>query len=164
MDDFVKNLEASLRGLPALVTGLLGAGGLYKLIEKLLDNRDKAAERESKEDGDRAKADAERIKELEAQLIPLAQKAAALEWCQKDNTKLETENKTLHQRVYDLGIELRQSQTVANGYKVISELFDDDEGRAFLRRKMEARREREKAERQQQHGDTQTETPKESDG
>lgn len=124
-----------------MVAGLLGAGGLYKLIEKLLDNRDKAAAREAVHDGERAKADADRLRELEKMLIPLAQKAAEAEWLAKENARVEEENKTLRSVLHDSEIERIQALTVANGYKVFADLFSDDVGIAFLKARMEAKRE-----------------------
>ena len=131
-----------MQGFPAVVTGLLGAGGLYKLIEKLLDNRDKAAAREAALDGERGKADAERIKELEARLFPLAEKAAAAIWLEKENERVERENEELRRELRESEIERIQAQTVANGYKVFADLFADDEGRAFLKARFDASREK----------------------
>jgi hypothetical protein len=133
----------ALQGWPAIILWLLGGGSLYKIIDRLLDNRNQGAGREASADLERGKADAERIKELQAMLIPLAEKAALAGFYEKENAKQETQIADMTQKIYNLGVELRQSQTVAGGYKVISELFDDDEGRAFLRRKIEMKRERE---------------------
>lgn len=131
-----------MQGFPAVITGLLGAGGLYKLIEKLLDNRDKAAARESALDDQRVKADVERIRELENKILPLAEKAAAAAWLEKENERVEKENEALKRELKESEIERIQAQTVANGYKVFADLFADDEGRAFLKARFDALRER----------------------
>lgn len=140
----VNNILASLNGLPALATGLLGAGGLYKLIEKLLDIRDKAAEREAVAGGERSKADSERIKELEARLFPLAERAATATFLEKENERVEAENVELRRELRVEQIERIQAQTVANGYKVFADLFTDDEGKAYLKAKFEAQKARER--------------------
>lgn len=140
--DILTALGASLQGLPAVLTGLLGAGGLYKLIEKLLDNRDKAAARELASDGERGKADAERIRELESKILPLAERAAAAAWLEKENERVERENEELKRELRESEIERIQALTVANGYKVFADLFADEEGRAFLKARFDAVRER----------------------
>jgi hypothetical protein len=142
LDQILASIQSSASGFPALITGLLGAGGLYKLLEKWMDNRNAEAGRKAVATTERHKADAERIKELEAQLIPALKQLGELEWCKRDNTRLERENSQLKAQVKELEIDLIQEKTVAGGFAGLVDLLSDAESVEWLRRKSLERQKR----------------------
>lgn len=141
------NTAATVDGIMSAAKGILAGGCgvtlatiVYRVFFKILDNRDKHTGRVMGQEDSTRKQLGERVKDLEQQLIPLAQAASQVAWYQTRNkeleeahTRLENDNDKLKRECLEWEFKWRQEATKASGLTAITDILNSPQGQEFLK-------------------------------